>query len=165
VPNIDKALAEIDALLEEKPKDPYFRELKGQMLLEHGHVAESLPEYEIAAQMLPESSQIRQALAKAQIAMDTRELDEAALRNLAITLSQEPGNGSAWRLAAVAHGRLGDQGMTALALAEYALARGKYAEARDRAEHAAGLLQENTVPWLRSQDLKNEAERRLKKDK
>jgi predicted Zn-dependent protease len=164
VPNIDKALAEIDALLEEKPKDPYFRELKGQMLLEHGHVAESLPEYELAAQLLPDSSQIRQALAKAQIAMDTRPLDEEALKNLALTLSQEPGNGTAWRLAAVAYGRLGDQGMTALALAEYALARGKYAEARDRAEHAAGLLPENTVPWLRSQDLKNEAERRLKKD-
>ncbi len=164
VPNIDKALAEIDSLLAEKPNDPYFRELKGQMLLEHGRVAEAVPEYEAAVQALPNSAQIRQALAKAEVALDTREMDAAALENLNVTLAEEPNNAAAWRLAAVAHGRLGDQGMTALALAESALARGKYAEARDRAEHAAGLLAENSAPWLRAEDLKNEANRRLKKD-
>lgn len=164
VPDIDKALAEIDALLAEKPEDPYFRELRGQMLLEHGRVAEAIPEYEAAARELPDSAQIRQALAKAQIALDTRPMDEAALKNLNITLAEEPNNAGAWRLAAIAHGRLGDQAMTALSLAESALARGKYAEARDRAEHAIGALPENSASWLRAQDVKNEAERRLKKD-
>jgi predicted Zn-dependent protease len=164
VPDLDKALGEIEALLQEKPADPYFRELKGQMLLEHGRVAESLPEYEAAVRTLPDSAQIRQALAKAQIALDTREMDRAALENLTVTLAEEPNNSAAWRLSAVAHGRLGDQALTALSLAESALIRGKYQEARDRAEHAAGLLSENTAPWLRAQDLKNEAERRLKQD-
>lgn len=164
VPDIDRALAETDALLEELPGDPYFRELKGQMLLEHGRVAESVPEYEAAVRALPDSAQIRQALAKAQIALDTREADRAALENLTVTLAQEPNNAGAWRLAAVAHGRLGDEAMTALALAESALARGKYEEARERAEHAAGLLPENTASWLRAQDLRNEADRRLKKE-
>ncbi|MGF1591644.1 MAG: M48 family metalloprotease [Kiloniellaceae bacterium] len=163
VPDIDRALGEVEALLQEHPDDPYFRELKGQMLLEHGRIAESLPEYEAAARSLPGSPQIRQELAKAQVAMDTRDMDRAALENLAITLAEEPGNATAWRLSAVAHGRLGDQGMAALSLAENALARGKFAESRDRAEHAAGLLPENSTAWLRAQDLKNEAERRLKK--
>lgn len=164
VPDIDKALAEIDNLLAENPDDPYFRELKGQILLEHGRVAESVPEYQAAVLALPDSSQIRQALAKAQIALDSREMDKAALENLTVTLAQEPNNAGAWRLSAVAYGRLGDQAMTALSLAESALARGRYEEARDRAEHAVGLLTENTAPWLRAQDLKNEAERRLKKE-
>ena len=162
VPNLDKGLTEIDALLQENPADPYFHELKGQMLLEHGRVAQSVPEYEAAVRALPESAQIRQALAKAQVAMDTREMDRAALENLTVTLAEEPSNPAAWRLSAVAHGRLGDQAMTALALAESALARGKYEEARERAEHATGLLPENSAPWLRAQDLRNEAERRLK---
>src|SRR3546814_9647845 len=69
VPDIEKALTEIAALLREKPGDPYFHELKGQMLLEHGRVAEAVPEYEAAAQALPEEAQIRQALATAQIAL------------------------------------------------------------------------------------------------
>src|SRR3546814_221 len=72
VPNIDKAVTEIDALLQERPDDPYFHELKGQMLLEHGRVAESVPEYEAAVRVLPQSAQIRQALATAQVALDTR---------------------------------------------------------------------------------------------
>lgn len=164
VPDIEKALAETEALLQERPNDPYFRELKGQMLLEHGRVAEAVPEYEAAVRALPESAQIRQALARAQIALDTREADRAALENLTVTLAAEPNNAGAWRLAAVAHGRLGDQGMTALSLAEAALARGKYQEARERAEHAVGLLPANSASWLRAQDLRNEADRRLKKE-
>ncbi len=163
VPDIDKALVEIDGLLAENPEDPYFRELRGQMLLEHGRVAEALPEYQAAANALPNAPQIRQALAKAQVQMNDPEMDRAALVNLAETLRQEPSNPSAWRLAAVAHGRLGDQGMTALALAEGALARGRFAEARDRADHAIGLLEKNSASWLRAQDLKNEAERRVKR--
>jgi predicted Zn-dependent protease len=164
VPDLDKGLTEINALLQDKPNDPYFRELKGQMLLEHGRVAEAVPEYEAAVQKLPQEAQLRQALARAQVALDTREMDRAALENLAITLAEEPNNAGAWRLSAVAHGRLGEQALTALSLAEAALARGQYVEARDRADHAAGLLTENTAPWLRAQDLKNEAERRLKRD-
>jgi predicted Zn-dependent protease len=165
VPDINEALTEIDALLAEKPDDPYFHELKGQMLLEHGRVAESVPEYQSAVLSLPDSGQIRQALARAQVALDTREMDKAALENLAITLAEEPNNAGAWRLSAVAYGRLGDEAMTALSLAESALARGRYQEARDRAEHASGLLAENSASWLRAQDLKNEAERRLKKQR
>ena len=161
VPDIEKALIELDGLLAESPEDPYFRELRGQMLLEHGRVAEALPEYQAAANALPNSPQIRQALAKAQIQMNDRDFDRAALDNLAETLRQEPNNPSAWRLAAVAHGRLGDQGMTALALAEGAFARRKYAEARDRAEHALGLLEQHSASWLRAQDVKNEAERQV----
>src|SRR3546814_11975836 len=45
VPDIEKALAEIDALLREKPGDPYFHELKGQMLLEHGRVDAAVAAY------------------------------------------------------------------------------------------------------------------------
>ncbi|MET0180004.1 MAG: M48 family metalloprotease, partial [Novosphingobium sp.] len=39
---IDKALAETDALLAEEPNNPYFREIKGQVLLESGKAREAL---------------------------------------------------------------------------------------------------------------------------
>ena len=39
---IDKAMAETDALLKGAPADPYFLELKGQILLESGKPAEAL---------------------------------------------------------------------------------------------------------------------------
>src|SRR3546814_13851959 len=82
-------------------------------------------------------------------------MDRAALENLTVTLAEEPNNAAAWRLSAIAHGRLGNEAMTALALADSALARGKYEEPRGRAAHASGLLQENTAPWLHSPDRRN----------
>src|SRR3546814_20659405 len=129
------------------------------MLLEHGRVAESVPEYEAAVRVLPQSAQIRQALAKAQVALDTREMDRAALENLTVTLAEEPNNAGAWRLSAIAHGRPGHEEMTALALAESALDRGKYAQASGRAAHASALLAGNTERWRRAQAHSTQAPR------
>src|SRR3546814_11474229 len=63
VPNIDKAVTEIDALLQERPHDPYLHASKGQMLLEHGRVSASMPAYDAAVRVQPQSPQLRQALA------------------------------------------------------------------------------------------------------
>ena len=125
--DLDLALPAVDDLLAEKPGDPYFHELKGQMLFEHGRVEESLPDLEIAARLLPGAAQIRLLLARAQLETNDPALNAAALENLEATLRREPKNAFAWRLAATAHGRAGDEGMTALALAEAALIQGKFA--------------------------------------
>ena len=45
---LDKALAEADALLAKAPNDPYFLELKGQILLESGKPAQALPGHDHA---------------------------------------------------------------------------------------------------------------------
>src|SRR3546814_17523222 len=90
VPNIDKAVTEIDALLQERPDDPYFHELKGQMLLEPGRVAESVPEYEAAVRVMPQSAQLRPALATAQVALPPPAMDPAAPETLTVTLAEDP---------------------------------------------------------------------------
>ncbi|MFQ5773942.1 MAG: M48 family metalloprotease [Kiloniellaceae bacterium] len=160
---LDTALAMIEALIAEHPDDPYFHELKGQMLFENGRIAKAVPAYEAAARLLPDSPQINLALAQAQIEMNDPALDEAALGHLNETLREEPGNAFAWRLSAVAHGRKGDVGMTALALAEGALARGRAQEARDQAVRAQKILSEGTPAWLRARDLEQLAKRRVAK--
>ncbi len=165
VPDLKKALPLIDGLLAENPDDPYFHELKGQVLFENGRVREALPEYEAAARLLPKSATIRQALAQAQIELNEPELDQAALGHLAWTLREEPDNAFAWRLTAIAHGRAGDQGMTALALAESAIASESYVEALRHAKRAEKLLGEGSPSWLRAQDLSIQAERQAKKQK
>ena len=78
-------------------------------------------------------------------------------------LRKEPGNSFAWRLTAIAYGRQGDKGMTSLALAEGALARGQAGEARQQANRAKQILPENTPAWLRAQDVANLAERLAKR--
>jgi len=159
--DLDKALAMIGALIDEYPDDPYFHELKGQMLYEHGRIADALPAYRKAVDLRPDSPLLRLGLARTQVQLDDPELNAPALDNLRRVLNADPDNASAWRLRAIAHGRSGDKGRTAWALAEARLARGALKEAVQQAKRAMALLDEHTPPWLRAQDIKREAERRL----
>ena len=57
----------VDALLAEYPDDPYFHELKGQMLFENGHVAEAIAPYRKAVRLRPDASLLKVGLAQALI--------------------------------------------------------------------------------------------------
>ena len=129
------------------------------MLFENGRIAEALEPYQRAADLAPEASPILLRLAQVQIALDDPQMDDAALDNLQLVFQDEPRNALGWRLASTAYGRRGDRGMTTLALAEYALATGKYKEAVGRAKRAEDLLPAGSPGWLRSQDVLGEAER------
>ncbi len=159
VSNMDRALELIDGLIEEKPADPYFYELKGQMLFEHGRLREALQPYRKAVELAPQSPLLNLALAQVEVNLNSPELDNAALDRLGLVLAEEPRNWLAWRLKAIAHGRKGDTGQTALALAESALSSGRYNLARQQAARAAGILPEGSPGWLRSQDIDREAQR------
>ena len=164
-PDLKKALPLMDGLIAEMPNDPFFHELKGQMLFENGRVAEALPEYETAVGLRPDTPQLRLALAQVMIELNTRQYDEAALDHLERVLHAEPRNAFAWRLAAIAHGRLGDKGMTSLALAEGALSRGRAREAREQAARALHFLPKNSPSWLQAQDVAVMAKRQEAKQK
>jgi predicted Zn-dependent protease len=157
--DLDAALSQIGALIAEHPDDPYFHELKGQMLFENGRIAEALPAYETAVRLLPEAPQLRLGLAQVQLEANDPALNARALGHLTEVLRHEPDNPFAWRLTAVAHGRNGDVGMTALALAESALARGRGEEARQQAVRAQKILAENSAGWLRASDVEQAAVR------
>jgi len=157
--NLPLGLELTDALIAEHPDDPYFHELKGQMLFESGRIAEAVPAYEASVRIRPDSPQLALALAQAQIELNDPEIDQQALGHLMQTLRHEPGNAFAWRLTAIVHGRKGDIGMTALALAESALARGKAPDARDQATRAQKLLPEGSPGWLRAGDIEQLADR------
>jgi predicted Zn-dependent protease len=156
---LDMALPLIDSLIAEYPDDPYFYELKGQMLYENARGLEALPAFEKAAALLPESPQLHFALAQAQIEANSSDLDKQALDNLSFTLRHEPNNSAAWRLSAIAYGRSGDTGMTALSLAEAALARGQARESLQHAHRAVKLLPAGSPSSLRAQDIEGLAQR------
>src|SRR4029077_16058932 len=56
---LGSALLTIDGLIKEYPNDPYFHEVRGQMLFENGRVNEAIPSYRRAAQLLPASGIIK----------------------------------------------------------------------------------------------------------
>jgi len=162
-PDLKKALPLVDSLIAEQPGDPYYQELRGQILFENGRIAEALPSYQTAVRLLPDSAQLALALARVQVELDDPQYNEDALKNLRLALDQEPDNASAWRLSAIVYGRMGNEGMTALSLAEAALARRDLAEARQHALRAEDLLPAGSPGWLRAQDVDAHAEQLQKK--
>ncbi|MEX0697472.1 MAG: M48 family metalloprotease [Dongiaceae bacterium] len=157
--DLKRALPMVDGLISERPDDPFFHELKGQILFENGRAREALPYYEAAVRLQPDAPLLRQGLAQVQLESGDPELNRAALAQLDEVVRIEPHNAGAWRLLSIAYGRDGQLGMTALALAESAGARGDTKEARQQADRALKLLPENSPAWLRAQDIFNAASR------
>ena len=161
--DLTKALKVADSLVEEEPDNPFFHELRGQMLFEFGRLDEALKPYETAAALLPDEPTILLSLARVQLEIDDPQLNQGALDNLLLVVNEEPDNGFAWRLLATAYSREGDQPMTMSALAESAFAQGNYREAVARSKRAQEMLPSGTAAWLRAQDLEIEADRLFRK--
>ena len=150
---LDRAFENLDGLLAEFPDDPYFIELKGQILYEHGQLDEALPFYERSVQLAPHQPLLLLGLSQVLIGLETPEDDKRAVSTLARVVQAEPGNYPAWRLLSVAYGRNGEMGMAALAMAEASASRGQYGDARQNAARAQDLLPKGSPSWLRAQDI------------
>ncbi len=160
IPDLKRALPAIDALIQERPDDPYFRELKGQMLFENGRIKEAVPEYEKAVELKPDSALLRVGLAQAQIETNDPALNLKALAHLNEAVRFEDQNGDAWRFMATAQGKAGQFGMAALALAEEGLVNGNKKQARQQATRALQILPPSAgTARLRAQDIQHEADR------
>ena len=108
---------------------------------------------------MPRQPLLHLALAHVQIALNSPEMDEQALENLRIVVTREPDNAEAWRLTSIANGRLGRTGETAIATAEWHLARGNWQESLAHARRAEQILPEGSSGWLRAQDVASIAQR------
>lgn len=158
--DLDRAVAHIDALLAEHPRDPYFHELKGQMLYESGRPVEALKPYETAVGILPEAPLLRIGLAEVQLALNDPALLDPAIDNLRTALARERNRPYVWRQLGIAYGRKGDIGQSSLALAEEALLVGDNPRARFHAGRAEKLLPTGSPGWLQAQDILQAAEKK-----
>lgn len=165
MPNLAKALPLIDGLIKQEPGNPYFHELKGQMLFENGRGKEALAPYQEANRLKPDSALLRVELAQVQIEANDPALDRAAIANLGEALREEDRNAEAWRLLAVAYGRQGDFGMSALAVSEQAYASGDNKLAIQQADRALHFLPKASPARLRAEDLKQLVSREKEQDR
>ncbi len=162
-PDLDKAVALMDELIDEHPDDPYFHELKGQALFEHGRPREALAAYREAVALAPESPLLRIGLAQAMVDAGDDDLIGEAREHLEHALARERDNAFAWRMLAVVYGRGGDEALASYALAEQALLTGRLEDAVRHAERAVRDLPRGSHQWLRAEDVRQEAERILER--
>ena len=152
LPDLEAAVADIDGLIEDYPEDPYFHELKGQMLFEHGRIDAAIEPYREANRLKP-GALLRIGLARALIESGDAEAGLEAIEHLEAAVGREPTNAGAWRLLGIAQGRAGEEGEASLSLAEWALLTGKHEDAKLHARRAEGRIGPNDPGWYQLQDI------------
>jgi predicted Zn-dependent protease len=161
--NTDRALETIEGLINERPNDPYFQELKGQILFENGYVQQSIDPYEKAARLLPDAAQISLALGRSYLESGDEGNLLKATKILEKTVFHERNNSFAWRQLGIAYGKMGQTAQSSLALAEEAYLKRLYKEAVFLAGRAEKEFKTGSREWLQAQDLRLSAERLMKK--
>ncbi|WP_245978266.1 M48 family metalloprotease [Allostella humosa] len=165
IPDLKRALPEIDRLLADFPADPFFHELKGQVLFENSRVAEAEAPYREALRLAPGEALLRYGLAQVLLERNDQSAATEARALLNEAVRHETRNPSFWRLLAIAYGREGNLGMTALSLAEQASASGNHRRTVEQSNRALGILPRGSPGWLRADDLRDEGRRGVKKDR
>lgn len=151
--DLERALPLVDGLIREEPANAYFHELRGQMLFEHGRLAESLPSYKESVRLQPQSVLLRIGLARVQLETVDPAQNRPAMENLLYAVGQERDNPHVWQLLAVGYGREKSYGMSALSLAERAITIGDKETAIQQARRAQKLLPKGSRGWVRAQDI------------
>ncbi|MGZ8337747.1 MAG: M48 family metalloprotease [Allosphingosinicella sp.] len=149
----DRALEESEALLRARPHDPYFLELKGQVLLESGRPQEALESLREAATLRPDQPLIAALFGHALISTEDPVHFEEAKRVLRIAVQRDNDNPFAWYQLGIVYDREGDQARAALATAERYNLTGQPQLALANAEQAMMGIPANSPDWLRAQDI------------
>jgi len=151
--DLRNAVAQIDALIQVQPNNPYFHELKGQALMESGRGTEAVAPLRRAASLAPHAHLIRALLAQALISThDPKHADEAVaiLRDVLI---HEKELVSGYRELAMAYGQKGDVAQADLASAQASFASGDFKTARELAARAKTRLPTGSPGWVKADDI------------
>ena len=160
---VDMALAEADALLAAEPENPYFLELKGQVLLESGRPKEALEPLRRATELTRSHPLIAGMLGHALIATeDDRNFAEAETV-LRAAVQRDRYNPFAWYQLGVVYEARGDTPRARLASAEQQVMNRLYPQALANAQAAEASLPYGSPDWIRAQDVALEARAELER--
>src|SRR6266576_3769420 len=147
------ALAQIDALIQVQPANPYFYELRGQALLEGGKPAEAIAPLRKAVQLSNNAPLIEMLLGQALVGTDNKAYTEEAIAILRTAVARETEVPLGYSQLAMAYGRKGDYAQADLASAQAAYLRGDNKTARDLASRAKTRFAVGTPGWVKADDI------------
>jgi predicted Zn-dependent protease len=151
------ALKILDGLSQAAPDDPYFHEMRGQILYERGRMNESVTAFAAAARLMPDSGLIQLGYGQALLAAG--DLDRA-IATLNRAVQAEPDSASARRSLGIAYGRNGQTQQAQLELAESAILTLDYRAAQRHAKSAK--FPPGTPGAMRVADINALAEEKIK---
>lgn len=162
---LDRARAETDALLMVDANDPYFLELKGQILLESGQAAEALVPLRKATELTGYQPLIATLFGHALIATEDSAHFAEAQTVLKNAVARDRENPFAWYQLGTIYAANGDMPRARLASAEQQSLTGQMDAALMSAQAAEAGLPTGTPDWLRAQDIEMQARAALERKK
>lgn len=150
LPDLNLAQKEINKLLELKPNDPYYNELKAQFLLETGNPNEAIKYYNRALELEPNELLFNVGLSRALNSIGKYKSTIKILKNI---YDKDPRNGRLLRELAIAYSQNGELGWASLLTAERYALYGKFNDALLHAKRAQSILVPGTITWLKVEDL------------
>ncbi len=153
LPKPKKAVAYATQLTQMRPKDAYYHELEGQILLENGKAAAAVGSYRRAAQLAPKEPLILGGLGHALLGVNTGSANKEALTVLKRSYARDPLDGRALRNLALAYARAGQNGMASVVTAERYALQSNFKQAELHANRAQKLLPRGSVGWLKADDI------------
>ena len=154
---IDLALAEADALIAAEPDNPYFLELKGQILLESGRPLDALAPLRRSVELTGANPLIAPMLGHALIATENPAYLPEAEQVLRAAVGRDHENPFAWYQLGVVYGTRGDLPRAQLASAEQQIMSGNPRAAMSNARAAEQALPTGSPDWIRAQDVSMQA--------
>jgi predicted Zn-dependent protease len=162
---MDKASAETDALLAAEPANPYFLEIKGQILLESGKPREALAPLRRATQLTGNQPLIATTFGHALLATEDKANFAEAEQVLKAAVAKDRDNPFAWYQLGVVYEARGDTPRARLASAEQQVLGRQMRLALMSAQAAEAALPKGSPDWLRAQDIAFQARAAVEKDK
>jgi len=162
---VDLALAEADALLAQEPDNPWFLELKGQVLLESGRPKDALAPLRRSTELTRAHPLIAGMLGHALIATEDPANFAEAEQVLRASVQRDRYNPFAWYQLGVVYEARGDIPRARLASAEVQVMNRQYPQALANAQAAEAYLPYGSADWIRAQDVALEARAELERVK
>jgi predicted Zn-dependent protease len=154
--NLRSALKKADALVKANPKNPYFQELRGDILMKSNKPTEAVQAYRTAVKLDPaKSGMLRIGIGQALIATGDPGSLKQAVREINEGLERDKENTMGYRLLAQAYGQLGEIPEAELATAEGHYYSGAYQDAKIFAMRAQQKMKRGSPGWVRAQDIIN----------
>jgi len=153
--NLKKGNELINKLIKKYPSNPYFYELKAQMLRENGFLKESLNKYLIVNKLLPNDPLIQIELAHTLLNLDSKDTLDKAIEKLLEAQKKESENNKLWYLLSVAYGRNSEIGKSKYASAYSSYLKGDDAMALSFIERAKKIIKKNSATWTKLINLEN----------
>jgi predicted Zn-dependent protease len=153
--SLEASIAEVDALLHDKPDYPYFWELKGDLLMRAGKTAAAIAPLRQALKLDPNASLIRVQLASA---LQTIDQSPAAINESVALLRKslvEDENARAYRLLANSYYKQGKAPEADAMIAQAYFVDGDLKQAQIFAKRAQSKLRSGSPEWLKNDDIIN----------